>query len=497
MAPGVASVVFFGLLLLPNLCTSYQASYNPGSRRFIIHSSDAESETFLTPMPACSSIPSGPANGNRLPLMHRDSPCSPLASAGKQSRQVSSTDVFERDVHRIRTIFAAAQAGAASTAATAPAPAPASGVTLPITGSDNGVIRGSLDYSVTVGYGTPAQQVPMDFDTLRLGGGISTLRCKPCRPGVEPCDPAFDPGMSSSFAHVPCGPECPSVCHGSACSLNIFFRSNHSIAVNGTFVKDTLTLSPSATVDSFVLACIDVDDDFRFTGSSGLLDLSRSRFSLVSRLTSSRPPADNTTAAFSYCLPPSPASSRGFLSIGGALPDLSGSDAGSTPLVTIPAIFKSDYLVRIGSINVGGTVLPLPAGTGGGDVAALEVGASFSFFQPVIYGALRDEFRRQMNQYTMAPPYRMLDTCYNFTGLPGFQVPGITLEFEGGATLQPDVYQMLYFVDGDDSFNYVCLAFAALPEEFPYSVIGNRAQQTVEVVYDVRGGKVGFIKGSC
>jgi hypothetical protein len=56
---------------------------------------------------------------------------------------------------------------------------------------------------------------------------------------------------------------------------------------------------------------------------------------------------------------------------------------------------------------------------------------------------------------------------------------------------------MMYFVDGDDSFNYVCLAFAALPEDFPYTVIGNRAQQTVEVVYDVGGGKVGFIQGSC
>ncbi|CAN6164178.1 unnamed protein product [Urochloa humidicola] len=493
MAPAVASVVFFGLFLLPYLCTSYQTSYNPGSRRFIIHSFHDESET-MTSMPACSSMPS--ANGNKLPLIHRHSPCSPLAGAGKRSQASSSIDIFERDAQRLRTIFEAAQPGVADASTAAPAPAPASGVTLPITGTDNGAVLGSLDYSVTVGFGTPPQLLPMDFDTLRLGHGISTLRCKPCHAGAAPCNPAFDPSMSSSFDRVACGRECPFPCYGLSCPLDIRF-TNHSVMANGTFVKDTLTLPASATVvDNFVLACIDVDN-FHITGSSGLLDLSRSSFSLVSRLTASRSPADNTTAGFSYCLPASPASSRGFLSIGGALPDLSGVDAGSTPLVTNPALFKNDYLIKLHGITVGMTQLPLPDDRPDTpwNLAALEVGTAFTFFPPVIYGALRDAFRRQMNQYPTAPPYRMLDTCYNFTGLPAFGVPGIILEFEGGATLQPDVDQMMYLVDGG---NYVCLAFAALPEEFPpYSVIGNRAQQTVEVVYDVLGGKVGFIHGSC
>ncbi|CAL5043131.1 unnamed protein product [Urochloa decumbens] len=424
--------------------------------------------------------------------MHRGSPCSPLNGAGKQNRQASSTDLFERDVQRLRTIFAAAQPGMADASAAAPAPAPAPSVTLPIAGTNNGAVLGSLDYSVTVGFGTPAQQLPMDFDTLRLG--VSTLRCKPCR-AAAPCDPAFDPSMSSSFARVACGRECPFPCHGLSCPLDMRY-SNHSIMANGTFVKDTLALSPSATVvGSFILACIDVDN-FHITGSSGLLDLSRSRFSLVSRLTSSRPPADNTTAAFSYCLPASPASTRGFLSIGGDLPDLSSGDAGFTPLMTNPTFYKNDYLVKLSSISVGMTMLPLPAATPS-NLAALEVGTAFTFFPPAIYGAFRDEFRKQMTQYRMAPPYRMLDTCYNFTGLPGFGMPGIVLEFEGGATLQPDIDQMMYFVDGGHSYNHACLAFAALPEKFPYSVVGNRAQQTVEVVYDVRGGKVGFIQASC
>ena len=396
------------------------------------------------------------------------------------------TDVFDRDVRRLRTILAAAQSGVAD--GTAPAPAPASGVTLPITGT-----LLNLDYSVMVGYGTPAQQLPVDFDTLRLGSGISTLRCKPCRGGDAPCDQVFDPSRSSSFAPVSCGPECPSACHGSGCSLDVTFGSNNYIAANGTFVKDTLTLSPSATLASFVLACIDVDN-IHSTGSSGLLDLSRSRFSLVSRLITSSPPTDNTTAAFSYCLPASERSSRGFLSIGATLPDFSSGQAGSTPLVMDNhPLYKNSYLIKLSGINVGGTELPATES----NLAALEVGTSFTFFPPAIYSALRDEFRKQMSMYRPAPPYRMLDTCYNFTGLPAFGGPVVILEFEGGATLQPDVHQLLYFVDGDDSSDHVCLAFAALPDDFPYAVIGNRAQQTVEVVYDVQGGKVGFIQGSC
>ncbi|KAL6596617.1 hypothetical protein ACP70R_047260 [Stipagrostis hirtigluma subsp. patula] len=482
MARATASL-FFSLLLLPHLGNSYHTSDTRVARRFVVRSSqNSRASTFDE---TCSTIPSGTDNGNKLPLFHRLSPCSPLNGAAKDD-EGPSDDVFRRDAHRLRTILAAAQPSIADDASTAPNPAPGSGVTLPLTVTD----RGILDYSVMVGYGTPAQPLPMAFDTLQFPSGVSTLRCKPCRSGV-PCDQAFDPARSSTFARVRCGPECPSVCHDSTCSL-IVGDMNGTLIANGTFVKDTLALSSSATFPSFTLACMDMDNISNDASSTGVLDLSPSRFSLVSRVTSS--PTGNTTAAFSYCLPASTKSSGGFLSFGGALPDFSaGNGTGSTPLVN-DTNHPMTYMIKFSGIRVDGTELPAPPQA---RLASLEVGLSITFLTPAIYTALRDEFRKQMAKYPLAAPYDVLDTCYNFTGI-SFDMPGILLQFEGGATLQPDVDQMMYFFDAAAApHTYGCLAFAPTPDNFPFSVIGNMAQQTVEVVYDVRGGKVGFVQQSC
>ncbi|KAL6596618.1 hypothetical protein ACP70R_047261 [Stipagrostis hirtigluma subsp. patula] len=383
----------------------------------------------------------------------------------------------------------------ASRLAASPAKAPSFSYCLPLSRRSHGFLsvgagRGILDYSVMVGYGTPAQPLPMAFDTLQFPSGVSTLRCKPCRSGV-PCDQAFDPARSSTFARVGCGPECPSVCHDSTCSL-IVGDMNGTLITNGTFVKDTLALSSSATFPSFTLACMDMDNISNDASSTGVLDLSPSRFSLVSRVASS--PTGNTTAAFSYCLPASTKSSGGFLSFGGALPDFSaGNGTGSTPLVN-DTNHPMTYMIKFSGIRVDGTELPAPPQA---RLASLEVGLSITFLTPAIYTALRDEFRKQMAKYPLAAPYDVLDTCYNFTGI-SFDMPGILLQFEGGATLQPDVDQMMYFFDAAAApHTYGCLAFAPTPDNFPFSVIGNMAQQTVEVVYDVRGGKVGFVQQSC
>ncbi|KAF9602063.1 hypothetical protein IFM89_024830 [Coptis chinensis] len=66
--------------------------------------------------------------------------------------------------------------------------------------------------------------------------------------------------------------------------------------------------------------------------------------------------------------------------------------------------------------------------------------------------------------------------------------------------------QELAKISGDNYFSgifyasnvyQVCLAFAGNMDAEETAVIGNWQQQTVEVVYDVAGGKLGFAYGGC
>jgi hypothetical protein len=103
-----------------------------------------------------------------------------------------------------------------------------------------------------------------------------------------------------------------------------------------------------------------------------------------------------------------------------------------------------------------------------------------------------------MKEYVVAPSSGELDTCYDFTHLNAIEVPIITLRFEGGASLELGIEQMLYFKDRRDIFSVACLAFAPAPTYAPAAaVIGSLAQSETEVVYDVLGGKLGLVPNRC
>ena len=72
MAPAVASAIFFGLLLLPHLCSSYQTSHNPWSRRFVRLRSSNDETRPSTPTETCSSIPSG---ADQILIIDQDASC--------------------------------------------------------------------------------------------------------------------------------------------------------------------------------------------------------------------------------------------------------------------------------------------------------------------------------------------------------------------------------------------------------------------------------------
>ncbi|CAL5038206.1 unnamed protein product [Urochloa decumbens] len=449
---------------------------------------------------------SGPSNDNKLPLLHPLSPCSHLSGARRSQATLSVDNILHADRLRLQSL---SETGTRSSTASASSDSDS----IPIAGNDYHDLPGTLFYTAVLGYGTPAQNFAVSFDTA---AGFSFLQCKPCKAGDSPCDAAFDPSLSSSFSPVPCAsPDCTaasSSCSGLSGQTTCPFRFGAAVTeANGTVVKDTLTLSPASSVEGFTFACTTFVVSDLFYGAAGMVDLSRNNRSLASQVASSSSSSSPTTSgdstatiAFSYCLP-SNLSSHGFLSVGPSRSAYSGRrDLQYAPLVDNAAM-PVFYFVELVGIKVGGVDLPIPPAAPIRNFTLIDTATTFSYFVSPAYAALRDEFRRQMARYPVAapPPPEIdfgLDTCYNFTGLDeSIRIPIVRLEFAGGSILELVLDQVMYFTNPDNHFSVACLAFGETnpANTFPVSVIGNLAQRSAEMVYDVQGGRLGFAQGVC
>ncbi|CAL5047439.1 unnamed protein product [Urochloa decumbens] len=488
----MASVMPLALLLLVLLVTQTN-----GSRRVLLPSTDDDSGGGSPSSNACPSILSGHNKGNKLPVIHRLSPCSPLGGGIPKHGKAALHEILDHDGLRMRYIYEIQASGVAA-AAPAPSAMPPSGVSIPATQNVISSLPGVFSYTVLAGYGTPAQQLPLYFDV----SGMSNLRCKPCfssgsGAGAAQCDRAFDPSVSSSFRTVPCeSPDCRETSCSSGSSCTFTFYNSTFVFGHGTVVTDTLTLSPSATFEDFSVGCMQLDNMFSDGAAAGNIDLSRSRHSLTTRVLLSSPPG---TAAFSYCLP-ADTDTHGFLSIAPALADYSG-NAGVkyVPLVTNPR-GPNFYFVDLVAIAINGTDLPVPSATFRGNGTMIDSQSAFTYLNPPIYTALRDEFRRAMEKYQLVPAFSDLDTCYNFTGFNYIELPDITLKFGNGETMELDDRQFMYFFREhlDDGFPFGCLAFAATQDpSFAWNLLGSQVQRTKEIVYDVHGSKVAFVPSRC
>uniref|UniRef100_A0ACD5VEE0 Uncharacterized protein n=1 Tax=Avena sativa TaxID=4498 RepID=A0ACD5VEE0_AVESA len=410
-------------------------------------------------MTYCSTVPYGGSTGSSLPVVHRMSPCSPLGAAGKQDR----SSVLHRDDTRLRSLFA-----------------------VPVTGTTPNSSY-EPEYHVTIGYGTPAQNLTVGFNAG--SSGQTLLQCKPC--GDSACAiPPFDPSQSSSITQVPCGsPDCPlqNCTIGSSCSVIV--KDKGIVQYGSVVVTDTLTLSQSTptTMEDFRVTCLEMGATTT-DSSSGILDLSRDKHSLASRA-----PSSPDMVAFSYCLPSELAVHQGFLSIGTLRP------AGNTSYIALRSVaaLPNMYFVRLAGIDLslGGPQIPIPDGD-----ALIALHTTFTYLKPETYAGLCDQFRAQMTRYPVAPPMGVLDTCYNFTGLRSFGVPTIYLRFDNGVSMVLGIPVAMYFSDRDNPFSVGCLAFSSPVWAFPpgvSAVIGTLAQEGTEMLYDVRAGKVGYIPGRC
>ncbi|PAN26084.1 hypothetical protein PAHAL_4G346300 [Panicum hallii] len=402
-----------------------------------------------------------------LPLNHRRGPCSPLPSSATASMP-STADVLRRDRLRADSI----RQGLNGTAG-----AKRGDATVPTT---LGSSLDTLEYVVTVGLGTPAVTQTVLMDT---GSDVSWVQCRPCPAAT--CHPQkdklFDPARSATYSAFRCGSAaCKGLgrhLYGNGCSrrgrCQYAVRYGDGSNTTGTYGADKLTLNPARAVDRFRFGCSHAAQLFTDM-ADGLVGLGGGSPSLVSQA---------GTKAFSYCLPPTPSYS-GFLTLGAPR-------AASSRFAVTPMYRRSDagtfYLVLLRGIAVAGRRLRVPPSAFRAG-AVMDSGTVVTRLPPEAYRALRAAFRKEMRMYPRraVPPSSLLDTCFNLTG--DVKVPSVSLVFERGATVKLDASGII--LRG-------CLAFASAGDDGAPGIIGNLQQRTLEVLYDVGGGAVGFRRGAC
>ncbi|MQL05528.1 hypothetical protein EI015_25995, partial [Escherichia coli] len=123
----------------------------------------------------------------------------------------------------------------------------------------------------------------------------------------------------------------------------------------------------------------------------------------------------------------------------------------------------------------------------------IDSGTVITRLPPTAYTALKDAFRKGMSRYPIASAVSILDTCYDLSKYKVVVIPKISFLFGGGVTVELASAGVLYV----KSAKQVCLGFAANEDDSDITIFGNVQQKTLEVVYDVGGGRVGFGAGGC
>lgn len=137
-------------------------------------------------------IPGDPKTSS-LRVSHKLGPCAPLGPTPRPTH----ADILKEDRSRVNWIN--------SRLTSRPGPAPGlnqvrqSEANIP---ARSGSTIGSASYAVTVGLGTPKQDLSLVFDT---GSSLTWTQCKPC---VIYCyqqyEPIFDPSGSTTYVNISC-----------------------------------------------------------------------------------------------------------------------------------------------------------------------------------------------------------------------------------------------------------------------------------------------------
>ncbi|KAL4650678.1 hypothetical protein ACB092_01G105800 [Castanea dentata] len=416
----------------------------------------------LMPSTTCSASTKGPKRKASLRVIHKYGPC--FQSNEGQVQVPSHVEILLQDQSRVNSIhskFSNYSNGNKLWESKAS--------TLPV---KSGLILGTGNYIVTVGFGTPKRDLKLVFDT---GSDLTWTQCKPCTGQCyKQVDPIFDPSKSTSYANITCPtPSC--------FQLSSATEYGDGSFTTGYFSKERLTIT-SDVMDNFIFGC-GQDNEGLFNGFAGLLSLGLAQVSLVKQT------AQKYGQFFSYCLP-STTSSTGHLTFG------KGNGVSNTTKFT-PMLKLSQgpsfYGLNLIGISVGGQKLSIPTSVFSTVGTIIDSGTVITRLPPIAYNALRTTFRKLMRNYPMTSPISLLDTCYDLSKSKSVSIPHISFLFDGAVSVDLDKVGIFYML----SPTQACLAFAGNSDPSNIAIFGNVQQKGLEVLYDVARGRIGFRPGGC
>nr|GMD77317.1 serine/threonine-protein kinase HT1-like [Ipomoea batatas] len=445
--------------------------------------------SMLPPFVCNSTTSKGPSRKASMKVVHRFGPCS-----ARTQDSPTMTELLRYDESRVNSINARVKSLISLANNTKGDPektemSESKAVNLPAGHESPG---GVGNYVVTVGLGTPKKDLDLAFDT---GSHITWTQCKPCAAKCyQQRAPIFDPAASTTYSNVTCS---SAACSGLTSATNypprctppntcvyIATYGDRTFSV-GELAKDTLTLSSTEAVDGFIFGCGQNNQLF-YGENAGLMGLGRDPLSIVSQT------SQQYGNYFSYCLP-TKTNTDGHLTLGKSSET---SNVKYTPLLSSQGTGEAGlYFIDVLAISVAGRDLKINPAVFKSGKTIIDSGTVTTRLPPTAYTALRDAFREEMTMFPKVETNTSFDTCYDFSKYRNPTIPKISFTFGGNAVVDLDPAGVMTPVD--ESGSLVCLAFFGNKDDGELGIFGNLQQQTLEVVYDVAGGKLGFASGGC
>lgn len=435
--------------------------------------------SMLPPFVCNQTTSKGPSRKASMKVVHRFGPCSGR-SQGKATSELLVDDESRVSAikARVKSLNLGKNEGGIITGESKT-------TNLPVGGGGGG------NYFTTVGLGTPKKELDLLFDT---GSHITWTQCKPCAGKCyQQRAPIFDPAASTTYSNITCSsPSCsallsatnnPPLCEDStACVYQASYGDPTFSA--GEFGKDKLSLTSTDVVDGFLFGC--GEQNYLYgSDSAGLMGLGRNTLSIVSQT------SQQYGKYFSYCLP-TQTGSDGHLTFGQST---STNNVNFTPFLSSHTTTEY-YFIDVLAISVDGRQLQINPTVFKTSGTIIDSGTVITRLPPAAYTALSDTFRQEMmTMYTPAPNTTRLDNCYDLSKYSNPKIPKISFTFGGNVMVDLDPRGVMLPIDQTGS--QVCLAFLGNKGASDVGIFGNLQQQTLDVVYDVAGGKLGFASGGC